>query len=84
MKQDHSLRLLFNIEVEEVFQKWNSRLGNSDWYIDNERLFNIWYADDILLSNTKLDEVIFMMEILDEVGVDLGWRTHISKTKILI
>ena len=76
---------MFIAALEVVSRKWKCRIGISGWSIsaDYERLTNTRYADDISLYAKSLDELTFMMEILDEELAAIGLRMHDVKTKIL-
>ena len=76
--------LLFKTALENEFQTWKRLIGDVDWLTKRnfERFTNTRYAEDILLYAKSLDELIFMLELLQKELAIIGVQMHDMKTKI--
>ena len=77
--------LLFNCVLDAVIARWKARIGNSGVAIqmNEERLSNSRYVDDILVYAKSLHEAIAMIELLMEEFQRVGLSLNALKAKIL-
>lgn len=73
--------IIFNSALEEVIRKlsWEQKGIN----INGEELNNLFFADDLVIISSNLEELKEMLKELIESGEATGLKINISKTKIL-
>ena len=80
--------LLFNTLLEHIMGKvkpsWTKkRCGIQTGYTDNDRFFNLRFADDVILIATSRADIRKMITDLNTEAATFGLKLHTGKTKVL-
>lgn len=75
--------LLFNLYIADM-DKYMKRRGIGGIMIDNERLWSLAYADDMVLIAKNREALLDMMSVLKRFLRDRGFILNVEKTKVLV
>lgn len=75
--------LLFNLYIADM-DKYMKRRGIGGIIIDNERLWSLAYADDMVLIAKNREALLDMMSVLKRFLRDRGLILNVEKTKVLV